>query len=73
MLEIASKIEQAGGKLYLVGGAIRNELLGIPVTDEDYCVTGLSKEQFEKLFPEAKAQGEDFPVFILNKKDEVSI
>lgn len=69
MLEIAQKIKQAGGTLYLVGGAIRNHLLNMPITDEDYCVTGLTKEQFQKLFPEAKIQGKDFPVFILNHKE----
>lgn len=69
MYEIAQKIKQAGGTLYLVGGAIRNRLLNIPVIDEDYCVTGLTKEQFQKLFPEAKIQGKDFPVFILNQKE----
>lgn len=69
MLEIAQKVKQAGGTLYLVGGAIRNHLLNMPITDEDYCVTGLTKEQFQKLFPEAKIQGKDFPVFILNQKE----
>lgn len=69
MLEIAQKIKQAEGTLYLVGGAIRNHLLNMPITDEDYCVTGLTKEQFQKLFPEAKIQGKDFPVFILNQKE----
>lgn len=69
MLEIAQKIKQAGGTLYLVGGAIRNHLLNMPVTDKDYCVTGLTKEQFQTLFPEAKIQGKDFPVFILNQTE----
>lgn len=69
MYEIAQKIKQAGGILYLVGGAIRNHLLNLPVTDKDYCVTGLTKEQFQTLFPEAKIQGKDFPVFILNQTE----
>lgn len=69
MEEIAEKIKQAGGKLYLVGGAIRNKLLNLPVTDEDYCVTGLNIEQFQHIFPEAIIQGKDFPVFILNRKE----
>lgn len=69
MLEIAQKIKQAGGTLYLVGGAIRNHLLNMPVTDKDYCVTGLTKEQFQTLFPKAKIQGKDFPVFILNQTE----
>lgn len=69
MQKIAEKIRKAGGKLYLVGGAIRDKLLKIPVTDEDYCVTGLTSEQFQKLFPEAKMQGKDFSVFILKQKE----
>ena len=69
MYEIAQKIKQAGGTLYLVGGAIRNHLLNLPVTDKDYCVAGLSQQQFQTLFPEAKIQGKDFPVFILNQTE----
>ncbi len=64
--EIAYKIKENSGTLYLVGGAIRNKLLGIPVTDEDYCVTGISKEKFQKIFAQAKVQGKDFPVFIID-------
>lgn len=67
--EIAKKIEKEGGKLYLVGGAIRNRLLNIKVLDEDYCVTGFTKEKFMQVFPQAKIQGKDFPVFILNNKE----
>lgn len=69
MYEIAQKIKQAGGTLYLVGGTIRDHLLNVPITDKDYCVTGLTKEQFQILFPEAKIQGKDFPVFILNQTE----
>ena len=66
ILQIANKIKNAGGTLYLVGGAIRNKFLNLPVTDEDYCVTGLTKEEFQKIFPEAKIQGKNFPVFTIN-------
>ena len=69
MQEIAQKIKQAGGTLYLVGGAIRDHLLNLPTTDKDYCVTGLTREQFQTLFPEAKIQGKEFPVFILNQTE----
>ncbi len=69
IIEIAKEIEKAGGKLYLVGGAIRNHLLNLPITDEDYCVTGLTQKEFEQLFPQAKIQGKDFPVYILNGKE----
>ncbi len=66
ILQIANKIKNAGGTLYLVGGAIRNKFLNLPITDEDYCVTGLTKEKFQEIFPEAKIQGKSFPVFTIN-------
>ena len=68
-IEIAQKIEQAGGRLYLVGGALRDKLRGVMPIDEDYCVTGFTVEKFQNLFPEAKIQGKDFPVFILEGKE----
>ena len=64
---IANKIKDAGGRLYLVGGAVRDEILGKEVHDEDYCVTGI--EDFQKLFPEAYVRGKDFAVFDINGKE----
>ena len=43
--EIARKIEKAGGKLYLVGGAVRDELLRREVHDEDFCVVRIFKRR----------------------------
>lgn len=65
ILEIANTIKQAGGRLYLVGGAIRDKLMKRQNEDEDYCVVGLKKENFIKLFPQAKTRGKDFEVFDL--------
>ena len=67
--EIAKLIESKGGRLYLVGGAIRDELLGRKVFDVDYCVTGLDTLQFEKLFPEAIIRGKSFEVYDLDNKE----
>lgn len=67
--EIANKIEKNGGRLYLVGGAVRDEFLGKEVSDEDYCVTGLSSEEFCKLFPEVYARGKSFEVYDLGGKE----
>lgn len=67
--EMARKIELKGGKLYLVGGAVRDELLGIQKHDEDYSVTGISFEEFKELFPEAIIRGKDFPVFSIDNKE----
>ena len=49
-------------KTYVVGGAVRAELLGLPVQDRDYVVVGASPEDMiEQGF---KPVGRDFPVFL---------
>lgn len=63
IIKIAETIKQNGGNLYLVGGAIRDEIIGKEVYDKDYCVTGISKEKFLELFPKAKILGKSFEVF----------
>ena len=47
---------------YLVGGAVRDKLLGIPVRDRDWVVVGATPE--EMLDNGFKAIGKDFPVFL---------
>lgn len=69
ILKIANKIKENGGNLYLVGGAVRDKLLGKEVHDEDYCVTGITSEDFEKLFPEAYLRGKFFGVYDLDGKE----
>ncbi|MEO0047688.1 MAG: hypothetical protein RLZZ410_647 [Pseudomonadota bacterium] len=49
-------------KIYVVGGAIRDQLLGLPVKDVDYVVVGSSPE--EMLKKGFKPVGQDFPVFL---------
>lgn len=55
-------------KIYLVGGAVRDALLGLPVKDRDWVVVGAT--------PEEMAQagylpvGKDFPVFLHPKTKE---
>ncbi len=66
---IARIIEQNGGRLYLVGGAVRDSLLNRPIYDEDYCVTGIPKDRFMELFPEAILRGKFFEVFDLYGKE----
>ena len=61
--EIANKIKNAGGNLYLVGGAVRDKILEKKVVDCDYCLTGLSSYEFERLFPNAHIRGKSFPVY----------
>ena len=49
-------------KIYAVGGAVRDRLLGRPVADQDYVVVGSTPEQMEKLG--YRPVGKDFPVFL---------
>jgi tRNA nucleotidyltransferase (CCA-adding enzyme) len=49
-------------QIFTVGGAIRDELLGLPVQDRDYVVVGASPE--EMLARGFKPVGKDFPVFL---------
>ena len=67
--EIAEKIQKAGGKLYRVGGALRDRLLGLPVHDEDFCVTGITTQEFESIFPQAILRGKSFAVYDLEGKE----
>jgi tRNA nucleotidyltransferase (CCA-adding enzyme) len=49
-------------KIYLVGGAVRDELLGRPVTERDWVVVGSTPDEMRRLG--FKAVGKDFPVFL---------
>lgn len=69
IIQIAEKINRAGGRLFLVGGAIRDKLLKKKESDEDYCVVNLSEEEFINLFPNANTRGKAFMVFDLEGKE----
>ncbi|HSB49390.1 MAG TPA: multifunctional CCA tRNA nucleotidyl transferase/2'3'-cyclic phosphodiesterase/2'nucleotidase/phosphatase [Burkholderiales bacterium] len=49
-------------KTYCVGGAVRDELLGLPVKDRDYVVVGATPEEMVR--QGYKPVGKDFPVFL---------
>lgn len=55
-------------EIYLVGGAIRDQLLGYPIKERDFVVVGATPEQMlEKGF---RLVGKDFPVFLHPKTHE---
>jgi tRNA nucleotidyltransferase (CCA-adding enzyme) len=56
-------------QIFLVGGAVRNMLLGLPVNDFDYLVQGCTEQEFRNLFPEAKQVGAAFPVFLVDGEE----
>jgi tRNA nucleotidyltransferase (CCA-adding enzyme) len=49
-------------EIYLVGGAVRDALMGLPVQDRDWVVVGATPEQMVALG--YKPVGRDFPVFL---------
>ena len=49
-------------KVYLVGGAVRDSLLGLPFHERDWVVVGATKEELIK--EGYKQIGKDFPVFL---------
>ena len=55
-------------KIYVVGGAVRDALMGLPVKDRDYVVVGATPEQMKAagFIP----VGKDFPVFLHPKTRE---
>lgn len=55
-------------EVYLVGGAVRDEWLGLPVKERDWCVVGATPDE---LLSEGYLQvGKDFPVFLHPETNE---
>ena len=49
-------------EIYLVGGAVRDKLLGLPVRERDWVVVGATPDTLLELG--YKPVGKDFPVFL---------
>ena len=49
-------------KIYLVGGAVRDKLLGLPIKEKDWVVVGASPDELLK--QNYQQVGKDFPVFL---------
>ena len=48
--------------IFLVGGAVRDQLLGLPIKERDWVVVGATPEELIK--QGYRPVGKDFPVFI---------
>ena len=55
-------------QIYLVGGAVRDELLGLPVRERDWVVVGARPEELQA--QGFKPVGKDFPVFLHPRSGE---
>jgi tRNA nucleotidyltransferase (CCA-adding enzyme) len=49
-------------QIYQVGGSVRDEMLGLPVTDRDWVVVGATAQEMQDLG--YRLVGKDFPVFL---------
>ena len=63
--EFLRKVREIGGKAYVVGGWVRDRLMGRCPRDRDYVLCGLDEGTFTEAFPRAVRAGISFPVFIL--------
>lgn len=73
--DFAEKIYNAGGRAYIVGGWVRDTIMGRQPKDKDYVVCGVTKDVFMDIFPHAKLVGNSFPVYLVKidgKMDEVA-
>lgn len=59
----AEIIAENGGRVFRVGGSVRDQFMGVVPKDIDFSVVGMVKKNFKILFPEAKEIGKSFPVF----------
>ena len=59
---MTSSLQTPGKNTYLVGGAVRDELLGLPVIDRDWVVVGSTPKAM--LDAGYQSVGKDFPVFL---------
>ena len=56
-------IQNAGARVFRVGGCVRDSLRGVSAKDVDYVLTGMTEEQLCALFPRAEKIGKAFPVY----------
>ena len=69
------QIQENGGKVYIVGGWVRDQLWQIKAKDKDYVISGISEIRFCAVFPAAMKVGKSFPVYLLEldgKKCEIA-
>lgn len=63
--EFIARVVGHGGRAFVAGGWVRDNLLGKAPQDKDYVVTGFNRESFGALFPEGQLIGRAFPVFLM--------
>ena len=64
-LSFAETIAANGGRVFRVGGCVRDQFMGVTPKDIDFSIVGMVKKNFKMLFPDAEEYGKSFPVFRL--------
>src|SRR5262245_11746774 len=64
-LGILKKLRTSGHSAYLVGGCVRDHMLGLPISDYDIA-TSATPSEVSRLFPQAKLVGAHFGVALVN-------
>ncbi|MBP2625638.1 MAG: tRNA cytidylyltransferase [Firmicutes bacterium] len=54
-----------GGRVFRVGGCVRDQFMGVSPKDIDFSIVGMVKKNFKMIFPDAEEYGKSFPVFRL--------
>jgi len=62
----AEIIAANGGRVFRVGGCVRDHFMGVTPKDIDFSIVGMVKKNFKILFPDAEEYGKSFPVFRLS-------
>ncbi len=71
--DVAARLREAGHEAFLVGGCVRDRLLGRPVHDRDLA-TDATPGELRRLFPEAREVGAHFGVVLVRRNgDEVQV
>lgn len=66
-LDLCRRIQAAGGQPFVVGGAVRDLVMGRECNDVDICVVGMTMAQLMAALPEGEQPvGKTFPVLIVN-------
>jgi len=71
IITIIDKFDKAGAEIYVVGGAVRDMIIGREVKDWDF-TSNLTPEEMAKLFPKNSFYNNDFGTFsIVGKNKEI--
>src|SRR5574344_46310 len=74
IMDFAKTISNMNGTAYIVGGFVRDEIMGLNPHDIDIMLVGISESDFIRQFPQAIKTGKGFPVFrIILSGEEIEI